>query len=159
MASITITDASMFTAKLTRLESNYKEIVGKAIFAGADIVADQIKANLEGIPESESFPYSSATPEEKQGLLACFGIAPMQDDADGYNVKCGFSQYLPNSLPTKKYPRGVPAPMLARSIESGSSVRRKHPFVRPAIAKTKQAAKEKMAEVIEEETQKIMGGN
>ncbi|MEG0941954.1 MAG: HK97 gp10 family phage protein [Oscillospiraceae bacterium] len=167
MAKVTVTTPNEFCAKLSRLEVNQRGIAGKAIYKGAKIIADQISANLRAVPVDtfrylrDGDQYTSATAEEIGGLLNCFGIADMQDDDDGYNVKCGFHDYIENDLRhwTPQYPRGVPAAMLARSIESGASARKKHPFVRPAISKTKEAAKKAMAQVIEEETTKIIGGN
>lgn len=164
MAKVTITEPSEFMAKLSKLETSHKKIAGKAIFAGAKIIADQISSNLSTIPV-EPFRYlhdgeqlSSASASQVEGLMNCFGITTLQEDEDGYNVKCGFSEYIDTNIipPTNQYPRGLPAPMLARAIESGSSFRKKHPFVRPAIAQTKGKAKEKMAQIIEEETKKIM---
>ena len=46
--------------------------------------------------------------------------------------------------------------MIARSVESGSSVRDKHPFVRPAVNAAKAEALKACEKVIDEETKKIM---
>lgn len=61
------------------------------------------------------------------------------------NVKLGFDGY--NGMKTKKYPKGQPNVLLARSIESGSSIAKKRPFVAPAVRKTKKAAEETMAKI------------
>lgn len=164
MAKITIKTADEYCLKLSRLESGQEEIAGKAIYAGAKIVADQIKANLGTLPTEKNRLLKSGeklnvlTHTQKEGLLDTFGISTMQADSDGnYNVKCGFDGYI-SGTESKKYPQGLPAPLLARSIESGSSVRRKHPFSRPAVAATKEAAKQEMGRVIDEESAKIMKG-
>lgn len=85
-----------------------------------------------------------------------FGLAPIQTDKNGFrHTKAGFDGY--GKLKTKEYPNGVPNEMLARAVESGSSVRVKKPFVRPAVNATKNEAVEKMGKVVDEEMKKIFG--
>ena len=62
-------------------------------------------------------------------------------------------------MKTKKYPKGQPNVLLARSIESGSSIAKKRPFVAPAVRKTKKAAEETMAKIIDEESAKTLHFN
>ena len=165
MAKVTIKTADEYSIKLSQLEAQYQDgVAGKAIYAGAKVVADQVKSNLKALPVDKNRPLKSGekfdvlTQKQKDGLLAHFGISPMKQDADGnYNVKCGFDGYV-EGTESKKYPQGLPAPLLARAIESGSSVRQKHPFARPAVSAIKGRAKEEMARVIDDECQKIMKG-
>lgn len=161
MARFAFKAAEDYAVKLSRLASaDQKEIAGKAIYEGAKITADQIKQNIGGLPTDhgrllkEGEKFSGVTPTQKQQLAAGLGVAKMQTDADGYNVKVGFDGYGPIS--TQKYPMGLPTQLLARSVESGSSVRQKHPFVRPAVQATKAAAVKKMGEIIDEEIARIM---
>lgn len=147
--------------KLSRLSANQREVAGKAIYAGAKVVADKIKSNIESLPE-ESFRYlhngdkfSGVPKEQKKDLKESFGVARIDVDANGdYNTKLGFDGY--GSQPSKKYPQGLPNQLLARAIESGSSVREKHPFVRPAVTATKKTAQAEMARVVDEEIKKNM---
>lgn len=147
--------------KLSRLSANQREVAGKAIYAGAKVVADKIKSNIESLPE-ESFRYlhngdkfSGVPKEQKKDLKESFGVARIDVDANGdYNTKLGFDGY--GSQPSKKYPQGLPNQLLARAIESGSSVREKHPFVRPAVTATKRTAQAEMARVVDEEIKKNM---
>lgn len=147
--------------KLSRLATNQKQVAGKAIYAGAKVVADKIKSNVNTLPE-ESFRYlrdgdkfSGVPDEQKKDLADSFGIASIDVDKNGdYNTKLGFDGY--GRRPSDKYPKGLPNQLLARAIESGSSVRRKHPFVRPAVTATKRAAQAEMGRVIDEESKKIM---
>ena len=163
MARMTFKASDEYALKLSQLSTGSDEIVRKAIFAGAKIVADKIKSNLEGMP-TEKFRYLRGgdqfiglTKQQKADLLASFGITPITRDEDGFwTAKIGFDGY--GSMSTKKYPQGIPNQLLARAVESGSSVRRKHPFVRPAVNATKKAVVEKMDGVINEEAEKIMGG-
>lgn len=163
MARMAFKAGDEFALKLSRLATGSDEIAKKAIYAGAGIVADKIKANIQSLP-SDTFRHLA--PEEKfsglpeaakRDLAESFGVTPIKQDADGnWNAKVGFDGY--GSHPTKKYPQGLPNQLLARAVESGSSVRQKKPFVRPAVNATKGKAQAKMGEVIDEEIKKIMGG-
>ncbi|HHY28089.1 MAG TPA: hypothetical protein GX523_15340 [Desulfitobacterium dehalogenans] len=161
MARMTFKAGDEYALKLSRLATNQSEIAKKAIYAGAKIVADEIKSNLDAIPE-EKFRYlrdgdqfSGITQEQKRDLLDSFGITPITTDEKGnWNAKIGFDGY--GSKSTKKYHRGLPNQLLARAIESGSSVRRKVPFVRPAVTAKKKAAQAEMGRVVDEEIKKLM---
>jgi len=163
MARMTFKAGEEYAIKLSKLATGQEEIAKKAIYAAAGIVADKIKSNLNSLPE-EKFRYLRAgekfvgVPErQKKDLIDSFGITPITTDNKGnWNAKIGFDGY--GSIPTKKYPNGLPNQLLARAIESGSSVRRKKPFVRPAVNATKKQAQAKMAEIIDKEIEKIMGG-
>lgn len=163
MARISFKSGDEYALKLSKLATNSEEIAKKAIYQGAKVVADKINQNLNALPE-EKFRYlrggdkfSGVPEQQKQDLKDSFGVTPIQRDKDGnWNAKIGFDGY--GSIPTSKYPQGIPNQLLARSIESGSSVRQKRPFVRPAVNATKKKAVEAMKKVIDEETQKIMGG-
>lgn len=163
MARMTFKAGEEYAIKLSKLATGQEEIAKKAIYAAAGIVADKIKANLNSLPE-EKFRYLRdgekfvGVPErQKKDLIDSFGITPITTDSKGnWNAKIGFDGY--GSIPTKKYPNGLPNQLLARAIESGSSVRRKKPFVRPAVNATKKQAQAKMAEIIDKEIEKIMGG-
>lgn len=137
------------------------KMLEKAVAAGAGVVADQIKSNLQALPTEkfralrpgETFHGLSET--QKQDLSDSFGLTPIDRDKHGFlHTKAGFDGY--GSRPTKKYPNGVPNPLLARSVESGSSVREKHPFVRPAVNATRRQAVAEMQKVLDGETKKIM---
>ena len=139
MARLRFTGLKEYELQLSRLQRGADEIAGKAIYAGAEIVADAIKQGIQGLP--------SKTGTTKQGLLDGFGIAPLQNDSGYLNVKTGFNGY--NA-------KGVPNVLMARLFESGNSKVPKHPFVRPAINASRKRAEAKMAEVLDEEINKIM---
>ena len=161
MARMTFKAGDEYALKLSRLAAGADEIAKKAIYAAADIVADEIGKNIDALP-TESFRYlrdgdkfSGVPGQQKQDLKDSFGITPISLDGDGnWNAKIGFDGY--GSTPTKAYPQGLPNQLLARAIESGSSVRQKTPFVRPAVNATKKQAQTEMARVIDEETAKTM---
>lgn len=139
---------------LQRIEKNTPEVLGKVVYGMADVVADEVRKNIQALPAEPDAEALKAwkkqelaplTIKEKKGLLEGFGIAPMMRENGYYHVKLGFDGY--NKLKTKKYPNGQPNALIARSLESGSSVRLKHPFIRPAVNKCRKAA-EKVGQII-----------
>lgn len=132
----------------------------KAVHAAAGIVADKVRQNLTNLPE-ERFRYlrgdqfHGVPKTQKQALLGGLGITPIKKNRDGtINARVGFHEYM-EGYPSKKYPKGVPLQLLAGSIESGSSVRRPTPFIRPAFRAASLKAKETMSRVFNEELDKI----
>lgn len=148
---------------LAKVKKNTPEIIGKIVYNMAEIVADEIRTNIDAlpaVPDQEGLKAykkkakAPITVSEKKGLQEGFGITPMEQGDDFYyHVKLGFDGY--NDLKTQKYPKGQPNVMIARSIESGSSVRDKHPFIRPAVNRARKKALEKAKEIIDEEISKI----
>ncbi|HCC00545.1 MAG TPA: hypothetical protein DEP42_04930 [Ruminococcaceae bacterium] len=159
MARMLIKASEAYTLMLSRLQTNQEKIAKQAVYAGAKVVADKIKQNLVALPE-ENFKhlkngeqFSGLPKRHKLDLVHSFGIAKISLDNQGnWNTKIGFDGY--GSMPTKKYPNGLPNQLLARSIESGSSVRKKTPFVRPGLNSSKGEAEKQMEQVINEALQK-----
>ena len=102
---------------------------------------------------------SKACPNNrKKDLIESFGVTPISRDNQGnHNAKIGFDGY--GSMPTKAYPKGLPNQLLARAVESGSSVRAKTPFVRPAVRASKSKVESTMGQIMTKEIKRIMGGN
>ena len=152
-----------YASQIAKIGSRSGEICGKAVYEMAGIVADKIRSILEGIhaeadteglaawKEGRSAPF---TYSEKKGLLNSLGISPLEDDNGYKNVKIGFDGY--NNVKTRNYPKGQPNVLIARSLESGSSVRNKQPFVRPAVNAARAEALKACEKIIDEEVQKIM---
>lgn len=151
-----------YIAQLQRIGDDTSELCGQVVYEMAAVVADEVKKNINALPAEPDTEALAAyrektdppiTYSQKKGLQEGFGISPMQDD-DGYlNVKLGFDGY--NSTKTRKYPKGQPNAMIARAIESGSSIRKKRPFIRPAVNKAKKRAEEKGQAVINERIEAI----
>lgn len=163
MARITFKRGSEYALKLQQLEQHFvkDEPLKKAVAAGAAVVADQIKANLEALPEEEfrklgeGETFQGLPVGQKKDLIDSFGLTPIEKGKNGFiHTKAGFDGY--GSFPTNAYPEGVPNPLLARSVESGSSVRQKTPFVEPAVKAKRKEAVEAMNDVIEDEFKSIL---
>ena len=150
-----------YLLKLSRLEQNADSIIKQAVYQGAKVVGDAIKGEAEALPV-ELFRklgpgevFTGVTPEEKEAIVQGFGLSDMEQDRSGWNTKAGFAGYVARQK-TKKYPKGTPVPMLVRSIESGSSVRRKIPFVRRAVKASQTQAVQAMGDTVEREIKQTM---
>lgn len=160
MARITFKGLEEYELRLSKMAKDTERICGAAIYQGAAIMTDEIKKGIESLPvitgygtDEDPLP-GGVTAVQKRGLLDGLGIAKMQDDAGFYNVKIGFDGY--NGTRTEQYPQGQPNQLVARGVESGTSWKQKHPFVRPAVARARKRVEQKMAETVDNEIQKIM---
>lgn len=147
LARITFKTGDEYALKLSRLGDASEKVAKKAIYEGVNIVAGEMRKNLEGVPNIHH--------DQKEDLQESFGVTPIQKDDKGFwNAKIGFDGY--GSHPTKAYPKGIPNQLLARAVESGTSFRSATPFVRRAVNATKKKSLEKMKQVVDEEVQNIM---
>ena len=138
-----------YLQQLGNLEQTAPKAIGFAIHDGASVVYTAIKSNINSLPIGKDL-----TQKQKEGLLTSFGTAKARTDNGFRNVKVGFHGY--NDVKSKKYPNGQPNAMIAASIEGGTSFSRKHPFVAPAVRRSKGAAEEAMRRTLDAEITKIM---
>ena len=132
--------------------NEFKRIAGASLFEGAGIVADQLRRNIEELPErspgiARTGKKRGVTKYQKAAMLKALGISKMQRIGGGYDIKIGFSGY--DGEATKAYPKGHPISMIARSVESGTSFLEKTPFIRPAYNQAHVKAESAMAEALE----------
>jgi len=103
-----------------------QEAAERILKAGLSIAADQVRTELKRVQSDETTGQ----------LLESLGITPIKMDRDGnWNGKVGFDGYDRN---------GAPNQLKARVMESGTSRRKKRPFMRPALNKCRKAAEEAM---------------
>lgn len=164
MARMTMLKGDAFVNQLKKLQGKELDKACKsAVYTGAGIVVKEVRDRLLSLP-TDTFRYLrdgdifTGVPEEQQQDLAdSLGVAPIDvDDTGNWNTKVGFDGY--GTKPTKKYPKGLPNQMIARAIESGSSVRAKTPFVRPAITRSRKKANAAMGAVVDKFIEKTNGG-
>ena len=165
MAKMTYKAGDEWALKLSQLGERAGAVAKKAIYPAAGLLADRIKANIQALPEEgfhflqDGETFAGVPQTHKKALLDGLGISPIDMDRDmDWSAKVGFDGYASDTTKSDKYPNGLPLPMLARSIERGSSVRKATPFVKPAVKAAKKEAIEAMQQVIDEETEKIMKG-
>jgi hypothetical protein len=149
-----------FIIALNRFEAHADAIAKRAIYDGAKIMYEKVKAAIEAIPEEKfrylrgNDSYRYVTPDEKQDLIESLGITKIEgNEFDGWNAKIGFDGY--GSHHTSKYPGGVPNQLIARSLEKGTSVRRKYPFMRRTVNRYRKATKEAMNASVNETCEKL----
>lgn len=153
-----------FELTLGNLKAKTRQVAEAALYAGAAVIADQMKANLEGI----------LSPQATGQLVAAFGVTPAKlDKWFIWNVHIGFDGY--------HIPGQVPFQLIARSFESGAVMGSRYtgkveenkwetkdpkfgpedywryptPFAKPAVLATKQQTREAMARAAEREIEKI----
>lgn len=163
MAKIQIKTGDEYLVKLSTLSWNVKDrVIGSANYAGAAVVADSVRNEIEALPTDNRFLKSAGkligpSAIQKKGLLASLGVAPMSDDGKGFlNVKIGFDGY--NLVRTKRWPKGQPNRMIARSIERGTSFMEANPFMKKAVSKSRKQAISAMKKAADQEIEKIMKG-
>ena len=165
MAKISAKGAEKYLTKLELLGKNTDAICKQAVYQGAKVAADAIDAAIDDItvhslPKGQTYFYLSEedlangvlldgiTEAQAKGLHDGLGIAVMENKNFAWNTKIGFDGY--NEVRTKTYPKGEPNALIARSVESGSSVRNKTPFIAPAVKKIRKDAEHAMEVTIEE---------
>lgn len=132
----------------------------KAVYKAAGVGADAIRKSINALP-NDSFGHNKyqtgVSDAQKKALLDGLGITPIGDVNGVINARVGFSGYM-KGYPTKKYPNGLPIPLLANAVESGSEWRAGHGFVRKAVTSSKAKALQSMSDEFDKEIKKITGG-
>ena len=162
MAKLSIEGVAELRAMLSRLGDKAPEAAKAALYVGAATAADTVRAQIQALPEESGYmpkgqQRKGVKPTEKRELLEHLGIAPFEVKNDAMNTRVSFDGYA-ESLKTDQYPNGLPIPLLARSIESGSSVRKKNPFMRKAEAACRSSVQAAMTDVIQKYFDEENGG-
>lgn len=135
---------------LEKYQGNIEEISRRAIYEGADILADEIRASIKKLSTTDG----RVKDYEKEGLLEGLGIARMRQTGTVIDAKIGMDGY--NHHPTKKYPRGQPNAMISRSIEKGTSFRKPQPFISNTVERCRAQAEHAMSAEFDRQTGLIM---
>lgn len=168
MAKFTIPkDFDEYLLKLSKFGDDSEDVAKAVVYQGASVVADAIKGALKTLPiqegEGNMPPYAQdgeqlygVTRKQRGDLIDSMGLAPIQEFKHGYiNTKVGWDGY--GSVKTKEYPNGLPNQLLMRSIESGTSFRKKNPVVRKATMNVREQALDKMKKEFDEQSKKYFG--
>ena len=140
MATLKINGVDQVEVIFGTLVGSTEGIVKASLYEGASIMADELrretkrlKQNEPGKPREENAKkiYCSVTDLEKNELLASLGIMKFSYADGGHRTLIGFAGY--GRRKTKKYPRGLPNPLLARSVSKPSSMRRGRRFTKIAV--------------------------
>lgn len=160
MARFEFSGIDNYISQLNKLRQSTKDgVVGKTVYAGAEVVADSVRRAIQALPVGDGRArdgglVDTVTLPQKAGLLDGFGISRMKDDNGFVNVKLGFAGY--NATRTKRYPRGQPNALIARSVNSGTTFRKKTKFVDKAVNSARKSAETTMDAACSREIEKIM---
>lgn len=165
MATLSVNGLDEYSASIRRLGDSGERIAKMAVYDGAKVVADAVRAAISRLPSIPNIDAliayhkkskTALTDEQKDGLLSGLILTKMEGAGGFISTKLTFVGY--NSTKTKKYPQGQPNLMIAASVESGTSARRKQPFFRSSVNQTKTQAEAAMERTADAEIKKIMGG-
>ena len=160
MARFEFSGIDNYISQLNKLRQSTKDgVVGKTVYAGAEVVADSVRRAIQALPVGDGRArdgglVDTVTLPQKAGLLDGFGISRMKDDDGFVNVKLGFAGY--NATRTKRYPRGQPNTLIARSVNSGTTFRKKTKFVDKAVNSARKSAETATDAACSREIEKIM---
>ena len=127
--------------ELTKMEEKGRDVAAQALYEGAAVVADSISTAVRGIA-TEEFRYTKfgtrlPSPEEKQIVMnARKGVAKFKKTKDGVNTSVGMKNAGYATLAGKQ----KPIPLIANSINSGTSFMKPQPFFRQAVETSAGAA-------------------
>lgn len=154
MAQLTTEGLDDFMKQLNALGSHTTGTTKRCIYDGAAVLAEAVVTGVGGLPVDESQftpgtdPLRVMTAADKADLAASVGISRIEATGGTGTVSVSFDGYISRTEP--KYPGGVPAALIARSIEKGTSVRAKNPFVRRAVNAAKQTVPAAMQASLDE---------
>ena len=141
MAKFRMNGVDEYVSALVALGRVSNGMIKRAVYDGAGVVADEVRAGINSLPEKEGIT--------KRGLREGLGLSQMRDDSGYINTSLGFAGV--NA-------RGVPNVLMARIMESGTSKVKKHPFIRPALARAKDRAIAAMTASIDKDIKNTMEG-
>lgn len=146
--------------RLEELGARTDELMSKALYEGAKVMADGLKDAIRALPEDSGFKKAGelrnvVDPKDKEDMLSHMGISRFRNETGRVYARISFDGY--GQIATKKFPNGRPVVLIARSINSGSSVRMKHPFIKPTVNQYKSAAMDAMRKVVLDELNKTGG--
>lgn len=149
MAGFSI-DTSGFDDTIKMLEKLTEESEGmmkQSVYKGAGVVADDMKSIVKGLrTQSDNrrtdvrYPYDY----EKAALIENLGIAPI-GTRGSVNTKIGFDGYYTNKRGDQR-----PVPLLANSINAGTTFLKKQPF----LSQTKRKSEKNCIEAMQKQLDK-----
>lgn len=121
MAKIEMEGLDEYMKKLSDLGASVEGSIKRAVYPAAGMVIEAIKAN---------------TPVDTGGLRDSAALRTFRNDNGYVYTQVTFEGYDE---------RGHPNPVKARVLESGSSTRKKQPFIRPTVNQVKAQAEAMIA--------------
>lgn len=165
MAKLEMQGMEQYIKQLEAIAGGTGEVCKAAVYAGAEAVANEIKAemlNLKTTSEELALrAYGKKEPSyltlrQKKGLIESFGLPKIREDMGVYDTKAGFDGY--NEVKTKRWPNGQPNVLVARSVNNGSTAMIKQPFIRRAVDRVRGRVVKIMDDAANKKVEEIMEG-
>lgn len=134
MATITFKGLEAYQKQMEGLGRDFPKVVNVSLYEGARVLADAVRAEIDGLKDS----HRHVTDAEIKGLKEGLGIAHFWNENGKTLTKIGFEGY--NSYRTKKFPKGHPNVLVARSIIRGTSWISADRFMTRAVKKSREEA-------------------
>lgn len=159
MATLKFKGIDEYVDKLDQAQEQANGILKRALYDGAGVLADEVRKEIQVLPVQRTNPapgehLNGVFSYEKDGLLNSMGVAKMRNDGGHIGTRIFFDGY--NRMRSKKYPNGHPNALIARSINAGTSVRTKIPFLNRAASKAKAKVEAAMQARLDSDLNKIM---
>lgn len=132
MAKIEFKGIDEYAEKLAKLGARAEGVCKYAVYEAAGMIADAIRAS---------------TPEDTGDLRDSLALTPFRNENGFIYTKISFEGYDRG---------GTPNAIKAAVLESGSSTRKKHPFIRPAVNRVKKAVEFSIETRLNEKIDEIM---
>lgn len=148
MAKIELKGFENYAKQMEKLAGSVDMVIKPAVYDGARVAADAIRAGIEALPADDSSRrHCVLTQTEKEGLLEGLGIAAMQKEKGAVNVRIGFEGY--NA-------KGKANAMVARSLVKGTSFLKPNRFVAKATKKVKPEVLKVMQLAVEKKIEEFL---
>ena len=153
--TMTVTGMDEIGKLLEKMEKAAPAVAAEALYEGAGVMSAEINGAAAGIRTGPGATRQSAryaTEEEKAAVLSAgAGIAKFQKNGTEVNTSVGYKSSGYATIRGKR----KPIPLIANSINSGTSFMHKQPFVRRAATSGGAKAMTKMTEFIEDAFEKM----
>lgn len=140
--SIQVEGMNELIQAMGKLPEQAEKVAAEALYEGAGVMADAVSRAVNGIATAP-FKYAAGgrqrmpSPEEKAILTSAKkGVAKFRKNGVSVQTSVG----MQNSGYAQLNGKTKPVPLIANSINSGTSFMRKQPFMRKAFSQTKGAA-------------------
>ena len=125
----------IYAEDLAKLGRDLPKLMNSSLYDGAAVLADEVKKEIDNLRELE--------PIQRQGLHDGMGVAKFWNENSQTVTKIGFDGY--NKKITKRWPKGQPNAMIARSVIRGTSWMRPNRFTNRAAKNVRRKCIEVMA--------------
>lgn len=133
-------------------------IASKALYAGAGLMADKLRKSLDNIQTEESRKHKTRMllPYEKEALQRGLSINKFTQDKARDFTETAVTFHGRTNHRTAKYPDGVPTILIARSINAGTTFRRKNRWFQNVVSRNRKEAEKTMVTTAELEMKKYI---